>query len=222
MDIRPQNTYRFQFKPPFTALGWSEAHPDRGIYTVLEIIGYTRLSELEIDLVNELYVPAGRTAQDMAADVAAHTFESAIFYRLRIPETETVRCVPSTIIEGLPRNDVQNYGKVLLGLDLGVVTDPTLVEPIRDLVIDLLKFEYGITPVFHLSVYGNAWLTEPEYAALDEQRKLTKAESALPTVLGPDVGSLNLIAENAKLRSQLQTARNRVAVLDAHLIQLQS
>ena len=222
MDIRPNLTYRFFFDAPFTDLGWTEQYPTRGHYPVLEVLSFERLLELGVDLVNELYVPANLTEADYLA--ARSTFTGVIFYRLRdTTDLTKLICMPASKITIAPRSDIAQYSDLIIGVNCGVLANAEVLDSTMMIIQQSLEYQNGITPVIKLDTLKSVWMLESKYKALEEARQVVKEAAELPAIMGNESteAPFNLLAENAKLRRNIDALQARVNALESFIVDQQ-
>lgn len=164
MSIELGHAYEFRFKTGFESLN--------GIYRVTHALSYDSILEAEADLLTNLYAPAGKDQDDLDTDLPVISKDS--FYTLVSPADASVLYMPSRYIVGIPIPDVREYAKLMLNIDLGVISDPALLQSITDSIAQILQGAHGIVSPPVVMQYDTEWMSESTYDAIVTAREASK------------------------------------------------
>jgi hypothetical protein len=237
------SVYRFTFSEPFVALG-HDLDPEAtnavgaGYYRVEELLTHEQILERGIDLVEFLFGLVDLTEADYQVaragteEVPGYLHQD--FVQLVHVTSKQVVYMPSTNIATIPIANVQEYNKLAMAVDIGIIgnsdADIAALNGIRQLIRDLMMYEHGIdlgvdeddNPLPELMLYDTQWLTEGEYAdiLIDRATRKYVAIEGHPFALSDMAQPTNLFAEIAKLKTERDALLTRINVLEEHLITL--
>lgn len=159
-------------------------HPSGGIYRIDRILSYQDLLLTGVDLYNNLYAQCSlpRTTYDMDLP----TFEAATFYLLSCPIEKTRSFyVPETLFKTSPDSSIDQYDKLLLSIELGVHSDPDMIEDMHTTLGALLEKRWGIIGgsgskvSIKVASYDSTWMNSDDYALLEKQRRYVIKHSTI-------------------------------------------
>lgn len=161
------STCAFIFTTPFAALN--------GVYTVISQTPFLDCVKAGVDFAENLYVPAGLSANDYVTDYSTYT-KDIVSVLQSVGNSSSVFYVPESIFGKVPDPTVREYLPLTLVLDLGVQSNTQMVLPLIDAVTDLTRASLGTTnPVRIITNSDNkVYLTDTEYAALETARAANK------------------------------------------------
>ena len=201
MDLRVGVNYRFEFEAPLSSLGYTVDQPDSGFYELTKIISNAQMrADNEDDIKATWDLPSNSSAADY--ETARDTYANDRMFFLRNLVTDEVIVVPSSLIITFPREDVAQYGKVIISADLGVVKNPDLVSGATDIIKDHILSDYGVDSSPFLSIYKKVWMVDSDVDAIEQDRLNNKARD------------YNLFADVTRLTAEKIELVARVAALE--------
>lgn len=188
MQLKVGWTYKFLFNPEFSALD--------GVYSIVKIYTYNELLEENLNLYDGLYKHVDKTSEQLDEDVS--TFRTDDIFKLVNPDdSEIVYYVPSLVLSNIPDPNIDQYSKLVIGVNLGVCKDEEELEYIKNTINDYIQKMHGLTNEPQVFSIGTVWLTDTEYADVVSQRDH----------VGKEV--VNYFGENIRLRTEL-AKRDRI------------
>lgn len=174
-----------------------------GVYELVQQLSFTEIKENKIDLVKTTYTVANKTAADYENDLP--TFTGQVFLKLINPTNENIVYVPTVFIAKIPEYDIHIRTKLVLTLDLGVFNDIGEINTITNTVKSIISTSYGITAEPVIFSYGSEYLSDNEYAAIEDERELNKSQT------------VNYYSETQRLISELNEAKNKIIAYESLL-----
>ena len=196
MIILVGKLHRIQFIAGFESLD--------DTYEAVQVMTYAELKTIGYDVKTLIYQSCG---QESIYDQHEPLFKDMNFFKIQsvTDELAPYLIIPEKIVNGYPTVDVSEYDFIGLGVDLGPIKDPDLIESITDSISEVLTTVHGIDSKPNLFAYQQAWLSDDEYADIEAGR-----ESVRTTVI-------NNYSENIRLRNELTKAQNEIQALRAIL-----
>jgi len=145
---------RFEVKPPYN----KRLNPNI-FYTVKSVYNIKSLEDLDIDVLNVVYLDYGLTENDYDNDrnndVPIIEFES---------ESGDVVYVPASYITALPRITGRVFVNKVLTINLGSLPENLDLTSLKSDIKELVKFKYGINAyIEEVEVSNKFVVTEEEY-----------------------------------------------------------
>ena len=174
MSLKVDTVYKFSFLPSSVTdpIGWASLD---GYYRLKGIVSYASISSEGVNLIEQLYEPAGKSETEFTTDL--NSVPSLIldrtYYKLENVKTQKVLVIPSIFVAGLPMGDVNEYSRLMMNIDLGVFANPTQLAMIKNAVFNTLNMTQGLIsdPAdISLAIYDKEWLTKDEYDSIEEDR----------------------------------------------------
>jgi len=177
-----------------------------GIYLIKSINSLNELLELEVDLVENIYVPVGLTELDYQNDVPS--IRSDDIYKLESVEDQSIIYMPQSFNELIPDPNVYEYLQLGFGVDIGIFDDQTKIEWIKDQIAQALQAVAGVEKEPSLFEIKSTWMTETEYQAIDDAR-----QALITDVTNHYTDKQLLIEENTRLKTMISEYENTLKIL---------
>jgi hypothetical protein len=220
--------YRFQFVSDFAQLGYDPTLDDTtqpitaGIFRVDKIMSYMDLVASGIDLYTNLYSPC-RIPKDVYLGDVPKISDTTI-YRLVDPTDESrVFFMPQTFIKDTPDASVEECGKVLLTIDLGIhgkekVGTSLLIDDMKDFLSQILEKRWGIGdasdkayPTIDQIEYDKVWLTKTQRVGLEAAREQKSKTSEVNFAELFNLDKTNIhYKENLRLKGKIKALEEKL------------
>jgi len=145
-----------------------------GIYTANELLSYNEMLANNIDLVTNLYTPAGVPAVDYTTDVSSYINDTILY--LVSANNGTSIYVPSSILATVPDPMIGCYNKLAIGINLGLFADQTKLAWIISELNSIISAVTGITSPVELYSIGTEYLAVKDYETLEATRASAKTQ----------------------------------------------
>lgn len=197
----PGSICRFNFTARFSSLD--------GIYKTIAVVTFSDSVASGRDFVSGLYTPAGLSQTDFNADYPSYLGDKVLILE-SVLDSSVVYSVPESVFLTVPDPTIREYFPLVMVVNLGVQKDSQKVVPLIDNVKDLIQSTLGTTDPVRLitSEQNKIYLTDEEYAALEEERE-ANVENLSP-----------LRVQFKQLQDQNQILAAKIAAYEALLIQL--
>lgn len=170
MVIQLDRCYRILFKTTDDGAG-ADFSVLNGFYEVVRSYGWNELNGAGVDLQKNLLDLAGIVDSSALRTLQQNWTNDAFYYCIGMDQDRQV-WVPESIIKGYPDPRIGSYKKLGLVLELGVFANAEDFSTMGEELVEHLKSNYGIeAPKGTVTVYGNQWLTNQDFEAMDVKRK---------------------------------------------------
>lgn len=211
------------------------------VYKVMGVYSYGQVIDQEIDIYEKLFEYIGLPKTELYTELENYVVDT--FYLLQQTNGVKEVCAPASIIIDADV-DVKKYYGTMLTVNLGLFEDPVALQPIVDIVVDLLKVNLGcgdpipvlgsdpvvnydlsgisgITDINELldlyaavSVHTKEWLRTADYEAIAATRRASKDRAK---VLAEGSVYANLSDKYLSLLEEKNSADSRVSALTTAL-----
>ena len=199
MDIITGWTYKFRLTAPFSKFD--------GIYTVVRIMTFAEMVSDNVNLVETLYIPAGKTQADYELDV--DTYRADKILKLVDPTDKSItRYIPAGLVAFVPDPNVKRYLMLALALNVGIFETSSELTTARNLIQEQLSKVVGVDELPKIIAIREKWLTADEYATVQQERNTTARET------------VNYFSENLRLQSEVDRQRALINKYEQLIVQL--
>lgn len=132
MHLKLDSHYYVQFNDLFNTLD--------DVYKVVGVYSYGQVIDQEIDLYGKLFEHIGLPETELYTQLENYVVDT--FYLLKQDNGVNEICAPASIIVDADI-DVKKYYGTMLTVNLGLFEDPVALEPIVDIILNLLKVNLG-------------------------------------------------------------------------------
>lgn len=199
MDIITGWTYKFRLTAPFSKFD--------GIYTVVRIMTFAEMVSDNVNLVETLYIPAGKTQADYELDV--DTYRTDKILKLVDPTDKSItRYIPAGLVAFVPDPNVKRYLMLALALNVGIFETSSELTTARNLIQEQLSKVVGVDELPKIIAIREKWLTADEYATVQQERNTTARET------------VNYFSENLRLQAEVDRQRALINKYEQLIVQL--
>jgi len=146
-----------------------------GVYRIIAETTFSNSVSSGIDFYNNLYLPAGLTKTEFAADYEGYK-KDRICVLQSVTDNTVIYYIPESIIRTVPDPTVREFFPLVLAVDLGVQKNPQAVLPVIEEITDLIKDSLGSENAVRLVTNPDkkVYLTEAQYVTLEAAREANK------------------------------------------------
>lgn len=161
-----------------------------------------------VDFVTNLYTPGGKTVTDYNADYPNY-LNDMVLVCVPIADKTKSYYIPTSLLLAPPDPTVKTYYRRLAVVDLGIMEDPNVLQPLVQQIGSLATAQTGILDCVILSAVtaSPVYMTDTEY-----QAHLAAMASNKGTVT-------NSVMEALSLKAQLDDATAKLALAQQTLAQ---
>lgn len=164
------------------------------IYECTAIRSFRDYLDLGKSAYDEVYVPAGLTAENYTDDLAAN----ANIVTLTSPNNATIY-VPDTYIQKYPDLEYVQYANIAVSASLGAIPDDLDLSLMKTQIAGIISDVIGVTPVVRLHAYASAGVVTMAQHALNEASR----QAAITNRTTDRARVIALLAEKAALQQRI-------------------